>query len=142
MAHGLRVPLRHGLRDHNEGNKAMKISDMNPTVTPWKQGKSGTASTWLFVDDVRTYDDGDYTDTVRQVWHYTTLMGEFVLMDDNNEWSFSPLSVGHGSASDQKAMNALLIQANSPIRMRRNHGIARYENKDNKFIIAVAMRSI
>ena len=120
----------------------MKISAMNPTVTPWKQGKSGTASTWLFVDDVRTYDDDDYTDAVRQVWHYTTLMGEFVLMDDNDTWSFSPLSVGHGSVSDQKAMNALLIQANSPIRMRRNHGIARYENKDNKFIIAVAMRSI
>lgn len=120
----------------------MKISDMNPTVTPWKQNRSGTASTWLFVDDVRTYGGDDYTDTVRQVWHYTTLMGEFVLMDDNNTWSFSPLSVGRGSVSDQKAMNALLAQASSPVRMRRNRGVARYENKYSGIIIAVPTRTI
>lgn len=120
----------------------MRISDMNPTVTPWREGRGHIASTWHTTDLVRYYGADCPPDTVREVWHYTTLMGEYVLMDDNDTWSFSPLSVGHGSVSDQKAMNALLAQASSPVRMRRNHGIARYENKDNGFIIAVPMRSI
>jgi hypothetical protein len=115
----------------------MKISAMNPTVTPWREGRGCIASTWHTTDFVRYYGANCPPDTVREVWHYTTLMGEFVLMDDNNEWSFSPLSVGHGSVSDQKAMNALLAQASSPVRMRRNGGVARYENKDNNLTIAV-----
>ena len=141
MLHGPRVALRHGPRDHNEGNAIMKISAMNPTVTPWRKGRSGTASSWSFNDFVRAYDGDCPADAVREVFHYTTLMGEFVLMDGNNEWSFSPLSVGHGSVSDQKAMNALLEQASSPVRMRRNGGVARYENMDNNLTIAVATRS-
>jgi len=43
----------------------------------------------------------------RQVYHYGTLMGEFVLLSDG-VWGFEPVSTGWGSVSDQQGMNKML----------------------------------
>lgn len=73
---------------------------------------------------------------VRRIYHYDTLMGSFVRWHDEctwedgdddmtGPWHFVPVSVGHGSVSDQHGMNEILTTTGW--RYRRNGGRARYE---------------
>lgn len=99
----------------------MKITDLSPCVTPFKSGQSRKASSWTVVDDT------DDMGKVRRLYHYSTLMGEFM---DNGEgsWWLGVISVGHGSVSDQKAMNQLLVAIGSDLRFKRDGGNPRYVN--------------
>ena len=100
----------------------MKIADLSPTVTPFKAGQTLKASSWSSVDSV------DSMGRVRKVYHYGTLMGEYADWgaDWEGGWYFSPVSVGIGSATDQKYMNILLAGCGSPVRMFRDKGNPRY----------------
>jgi hypothetical protein len=92
----------------------MKIADLSPMVTPWKHGQKLTASSWVSHDV--TDDDGF---AVRVVWHYSTLMVEFVDMGDGSWWA-GAVSVGHGSVSDQNGVNTLFQSVGSDLRYRRD----------------------
>lgn len=104
----------------------MKIIEMRPELTPWKQGQHRKVSSWKFRDEGLT----DFT-VIRYIWHYGTLMGYYAgkpicllcAMDQhhsqhecprtdlspgsNRVWRFHPLSLGHGGVSDQNGMNQL-----------------------------------
>lgn len=107
----------------------MKITDMSPSVTPFKKGRTGKASSWSFVDDI------DDMGRVRRVYHYTTLMCEY---DGESEdgWHLGVISVGHGSVSDQKAMNQLLALNGSDVRLKRDKGNPRYVNTRTGAVLA------
>jgi hypothetical protein len=93
-------------------------------------GRCMRVGNWSLVD-VR-YDDRDE----RRVSHYGTLMGAFVRVHDRctwesgeddmtGPWEFVPVSVGHGSVSDQHGVNRIL--SGTGWSYRRNGGRARYE---------------
>jgi hypothetical protein len=100
----------------------MKITDLSPLVTPFAKGKTRKASSWTIVDSV------DDMGAVRALFHYTTLMAEYVHNDDDGSWWLGVVSVGHGSVSDQKEMNQLLAQHGSDLRFKRDGGNPRYVN--------------
>jgi hypothetical protein len=110
----------------------MKITDLSPKVTPYKEGKTLRASSWRTVDCVNQWGD-----LIRNVFHYETLMAEFIWLGESEGWSLCPLSVGHGSVSDQKAMNQLLVDNGSRIKFLRNNGNPRYVNIDNGGVIHI-----
>lgn len=89
-----------------------------------------TASSWQSVDSV-----DQFGDKVRRVYHYTTLMCEFIVNDDAT-WC-GVLSVGHGSKSDQKGMNTLLQSVGSAVRYYRDGGNPRYSTSRNGLPVAV-----
>jgi hypothetical protein len=95
----------------------MKLADIGDFVAaPHKSGRRRNVGNWSFVDS---------TDC-RTVYHYGTLMGAFILNEDDLQtWEFAPTSVGWGSVSDQQGMNKIL--ANYSWRYRRNGGVPRYE---------------
>ena len=99
----------------------MKITDLSPLVTPFKNGQSRKASSWSIVDDT------DDLGKVRRLYHYTTLMGEFMDCGEG-AWWLGVVSTGHGSVSDQKAMNQLLVAIGSDLRFKRDGGNPRYVN--------------
>lgn len=78
----------------------MRIIEMRPEITPWRDGQHRQVSSWSFCD---VLDSGCLR--VRQVFHYSTLMLEY---HDVDGWQVSPVSVGHGSVSDQGGMNQLM----------------------------------
>lgn len=90
----------------------MRIIDMRPEITPWKDGQSRKVGKWSFEDLYQPI--GGH---VRRIYHYTTLMAEFVGFEREFdaergemtlEWQFIPVSIGHGSVSDQGGMNQLM----------------------------------
>ena len=87
---------------------------------PFKDGKVRKVGEWRFEDF------SDLVD-VRQVFHYDTLMGQF---EDSPEfgWTFEPISVGWGSASDQQGMNKIM---GGEWRYYRNGGDPRYVAYDD-----------
>jgi len=97
----------------------MKIEELSIHVTPFREGRTLVASSWRAVDEV------DSMGRVRRIFHYDTLMGEYAEWSDFS-WHLSPLSVGHGSVTDQKYMNILLKENGSPVRMWRDGGNPRY----------------
>lgn len=103
----------------------MRIIEMRPELTPWKDGQHRKVSSWAFRDG----DTGQQA--VRYIWHYSTLMGCYYgvtlcdmcaqdqhhgerecprtdLTAPNLAWVFEPLSIGHGSQTDQQGMNQLM----------------------------------
>ena len=98
----------------------MKLQAINPKVTPFKDGKTVTVGNWHYEDF------SDLVD-VRQVFHYSTLMGQF---EDSPEfgWTFEPISVGRGSVSDQNGMNAII---GGEWRFHRSGGDPRYVAYDD-----------
>lgn len=82
-------------------------------------GRNLRVGNWSLVD-VR-YGDRDE----RRIHHYGTLMGAFVQVHGSDVWEFVPVSVGHGSVSDQHGMNKILNRTGW--NYRRNGGRARYE---------------
>lgn len=93
----------------------MQIANLNPKVTPWKQGQTLKASSWTAVD--RSYG----TVAVREIFHYGTMMGKFVVGPYGSV--FGPTSTGWGSASDQQGIRKL----DCGFRMVRKGGSPRYE---------------
>lgn len=81
----------------------MRIIDMRPERTAWKDGKRRKVGNWSFRDTYQT----DYG-CVREIFHYTTKMGEYNGDSDKMTWEFIPVSIGHGSVSDQGGMNQLM----------------------------------
>ena len=90
----------------------MRIIDMRPEITPWKDGQSRKIGKWSFPDSYQSI--GGH---VREIFHYTTKMVEFVGFErefdaDRGEvtleWQGYPVSIGHGSVSDQGGINQLL----------------------------------
>jgi hypothetical protein len=90
----------------------MRIIDMRPERTAWKDGQQLRASSWRMVDSYQSI--GGH---VREIFHYSTKMGEYVGFErgfDHDrgevemEWMFIPTSIGHGSVSDQGGMNQLM----------------------------------
>lgn len=104
----------------------MKLADINPiNGVAFESGRSKTVGHWEFCDGYTAY-GSDWTDH-RSVYHYDTLMGEWY--NTNGEgWKFAPLSVGHGSVSDQQGMNKIL--KDSGWTYRRNDGCPRYEHQN------------
>ena len=90
----------------------MRIIDMRPEITPWKDGQSRKVGKWSFTDTTQPIGA-----KIRQVFHYNTLMLEFVGLEyefdkERGEithvWSAEPVSIGLGSVSDQGGMNQLM----------------------------------
>lgn len=80
----------------------MKVADINPIHgVDWKEGQTRKASTWTMVDSVHCHHL-----PIREVFHYSTLMGRFVKVNDS--WGFEPISIGWGSVSDQKGINQMV----------------------------------
>lgn len=106
----------------------MKLAHINPTESgKWfNAGRCRKVGKWTYSD----YEDE--TCFKRVVAHHDHVMGEFVLRKANESqgflgdyrWSFTPISTGWGSASDQQGMNKIMPSA---WRYRRNGGHARYE---------------
>lgn len=120
----------------------MRIEQLSPTVTEWKNGKTMIASSWRSVDDIDSLGDRR-----RRVWHYDTLMMEFVFVFEEDEdgncirrWHSFPMSIGHGSVTDQKYMNILFATTKSSLRMKRDAkgGGARIVNTLHGNLVAVA----
>lgn len=104
--------------NERKGRK-MRVRDLSPLVTDWQDGKTRVASTWESVDTVRRL--GNDNVKCRQIFHYVTMMGEFVY---DGTWVFVPCSTGWGSVSDQKGMNQILDGMGMVY--RRNGGNPRY----------------
>ena len=90
----------------------MRIIDMRPEITPWKDGQSRKVGKWSFTDSYQSI--GGH---VREIFHYSTKMVEFVGFErtfnhDRNEmdleWQVTFVGIGHGSVSDQGGINQLL----------------------------------
>lgn len=86
----------------------MKLADMNPST-----GRAFDAQSYRKVGNWAWRDGWDYEGMpVRYVWHYSTLMFEFV--GDNEvpwrvgEWRVRPHSLGYGSVSDQQGCNRII----------------------------------
>ncbi len=107
----------------------MKIKDLAPTVTSFRQCQDLKASTWS-ADDHYAY-IGDVKIRVRTVHHYSTLMAEFHSAWDEelgswDAWTTKVVSTGRGSQSDQKGMNQLLTAVGSAMRFSRKGGQGNY----------------
>lgn len=113
----------------------MRIEQLSPLVTPWKNGQTLSASSWHSVD----YRDPRDGACLRRVWHYETLMVEFVTYG-GPEWFANPMSVGLGSVSDQNGVNTLFAATSSPLRFRRDAkgGGPRVVNSTGGNLVAVA----
>lgn len=110
----------------------MKLEDIDPnTGLAFRPvGRNLKIGNWRIEDAVDC--DGIQ---FRQVYHYGTLMGEWYKTIPNYttgqaDWEhevfqFAPLSVGHGSCSDQQGMNR--IMRNTTWTYKRSGGVARYE---------------
>ena len=104
----------------------MKQADINPiNGVAFKSDRTITVGNWSFSDGYDAFGN-DWTN-IRSVYHYDTLMGEFY-STNNEPWKFAPLSVGHGSVSDQQGMNRILKDTGWTY--RRNDGKPRYENSN------------
>jgi hypothetical protein len=77
------------------------------------------------VGNWRLVDSSDPFHCSRRIYHYGTLMGEFVRPVDSDTWEFVPMSTGWGSVSDQNGMNRIL--GRTGWKYRRNGGRPRYE---------------
>jgi hypothetical protein len=78
----------------------MKIADIDPVVTEWREGRSRTVGAWSFQDMVVG------ACQVRTVRHYRTVM--FVYVTDRSRWVVMPMDTGWGSVSDQGGVNKLV----------------------------------
>jgi hypothetical protein len=90
----------------------MRIIDMRPEITPWKDGTDRKVGNWSYRDSYQSI--GGH---VREIFHYTTPMVEFVGFErefDKTrgevtlEWQVTFVGIGHGSVSDQGGINQLL----------------------------------
>jgi hypothetical protein len=81
----------------------MRIFELRPEITPFRNGKHHVASTWRSIDAFDS--DGAW---MRMVQHHATLMVLYVSDDKGKTWTAIPVSPGHGSATDQQGMNMLL----------------------------------
>jgi hypothetical protein len=100
----------------------MKIQQLSPAHTPWREGTRWLAGGWSALDTVDSMGD-----IVRVVSHYSTPMCEFVAQnEEGTEWWCGVLSVGRGSVSDQNGMNQLLASVGSEVRYWRDGGKPRY----------------
>ena len=87
----------------------MRIEQLHPDSTPFKDGKTHRAGAWSAVDSMSSQ---GWT-RLRQVYHYNTLMLEFASQhyerpERDGAWVVDPISLGHGSVSDQQGVNQLL----------------------------------
>lgn len=98
----------------------MKLAFINPNESGrwWRYGSERKCGRWSYADDTSTEGKRE-----RFVIHHGTVMGCFTEVSEN-VWSFTPISTGWGSASDQQGMNKIMPSA---WRYRRNGGHARYE---------------
>lgn len=90
----------------------MRIIDMRPEITPFKAGTSRKVGKWSYTDSLQPI--GGH---VRSIFHYSTHMIDFVGFErdfdrDRGEvelvWHAEPVSIGHGSVSDQGGLNQLM----------------------------------
>lgn len=110
----------------------MKISELSPKVTPWKNGAKHRASSWHSEDYIF------HGERIRRIFHYGVPMVEFGdMFTEGEDWMIAPLSVGIGSVTDQKYVNILLKDAGSPCKFLRNGGNPRIVNIHNGNEIAL-----
>jgi hypothetical protein len=109
----------------------VSIHKLSPLATEWQEGRNLVASSWRTVDDVDMFGDKR-----RTVYHYDTVMGEFIELNEG-QWSLSPFTIGWGSVSDQNGMNTLFKSVDSAIRFYRN-GVPRYSTSRNGNHIALS----
>lgn len=102
----------------------MKLANIHPKITAFKLGRVTKVGEWSF-------EDHDDIMDIRQVFHYDTLMGQFV-NTPNWGWTFEPISTGWGSASDQQGMNKMMM---GEWTYRRNNNDPRYEAYDGVTIV-------
>ena len=95
--------------------KVASITALSPTVTPWKDGQTLSASSWSARDFVSDLDGAK----IRIVSHYSTEMVEFVDTEWDSEWHIYPLSVGRSSVTDKKGTTKLCETVEAPIRLRK-----------------------
>ena len=84
----------------------MKISDINPRVTPFKEGKRLKVRKRYFED--KHYDNKEDYHPARFVYHHGCLMVAFVYDDVDRRWDVSRVELGWGSVSDQQGVNQLV----------------------------------
>ena len=78
----------------------MRIIDMRPEITPFKDGVTKKVGKWSYRDTLGF-------SFLRVIFHYDTEMG-YYQSRDGEAWDFIPVSIGHGSVSDQGGMNQLM----------------------------------
>ena len=122
----------------------MKLADMNPNtgLAHRKVGRSLKVSTWQIIDGV----DEASKCTYRQIFHHSTLMGEWYKFDAievtapdedddfvieaDTEFHFAPMSTGWGSVSDQRGLNSML--QGTGWRFVRSGGVPRYVHENGR----------
>jgi hypothetical protein len=96
--------------------RSRSLVTARPELRPWQDGQSIKLGNWAMRDGWES--DGIKT---RYIYHYDTLMGYF-WSELEDKWAFTPVSLGHGSASDAQGMNNLTsIQFSSELGRMLNH---------------------
>ena len=96
----------------------MRISELDVTGRPWKAGKVHRAGNWSATDELGGCDADGGLWQIRVVYHYRTAMIELhrptpdcgsveCANNDHGAWTLVPLSLGHGSVSDQQGCNQI-----------------------------------
>jgi hypothetical protein len=107
----------------------MKVQDLAPTVTPFKDGQVLKASTWSSTDDIVWL--GNAKCRRRTITKVNTVMAEFHSAWDADfgvwdSWTTKVVSTGWGSNSDAKGINQIFAKQGVPIRMARKAGVPNY----------------
>ena len=107
----------------------MKVQDLAPTVTSFKDGQVLKASTWSSTDDIVWL--GNAKCRRRTITKVDTVMAEFHSAWDADfgvwdSWTTKVVSTGWNSKSDAEGINAIFAKQGCPIRMVRKGGNANY----------------
>jgi hypothetical protein len=95
----------------------MRIIDMRPEVTEFDDrdltcGFKTKVHNWSFRDITCFHPADGHTHQHREIWHHETYMGNYsrkmYKAGEPGAWVFTPISIGHGSVSDQNGMNQLM----------------------------------
>lgn len=86
----------------------MRIKDLRPDVTAWRDGQTLNAGKWHAVDVTHSaYPPALWPQRV--VYHYGTEMVRFdARTTEATEWDVLDVSTGWGSVSDQQGVNQLV----------------------------------
>lgn len=105
----------------------MKVTEMSPKVTPWKDGLWIESGNWTVEDTTICHGE-----QIRRVMFGRTPVVEYGdCFSAGAEWTIIPLSVADGSPEVQMVVNLLLSEGGSPCLMGVENGKAVVRNIHN-----------
>lgn len=89
------------MRPKQNRTRTMRIIDLRPELTEWKNGKTHHAGKWSATDH-------QFNTATREriIYHYATAM--VIYRNDGTGWKADYVSTGNGSVSDQGGVNDLV----------------------------------